>query len=59
MYEKRNALGLTQRQMAEVVFNNNKLSGHICKIEKGKGITLATMDQILEKLNATIEFIEN
>lgn len=59
LFEKRNALGLTQRQLADILWNDTKRAAHLCRIENGKGITIETMDFILEKLNSTIEFIEN
>jgi len=56
--EKRKALGLNQVEFAEIVFGDKKKNKWVSKIEKGRGISLETLDKILTKLNCDIEFIE-
>lgn len=56
--EKRTALGWTQPDLAERVFNDRRYKNYISKIEAGKGCTLETMSRILVELKSDIEFIE-
>jgi len=57
--EKRKALGLNQVEFAEIVFGDSTKNKWVSKIEKGRGISLGTLETILSKLNCEIEFIEN
>lgn len=56
--EKRLALGMSQREFAEHVFEDAKKKDWICRIELGRGISVKTLDIILEKLNSNIDIIE-
>ncbi len=59
--EKRQALGMSQPDLAEKVFGDRKKKTYISEIESGKrkGITLNTVEKILLELNNTkISFIE-
>ncbi len=56
---KRIAMGLTQRELAVIIFGSENRSDYICRIETGKkDISLKSMDAILEALNADVEFLE-
>lgn len=58
--EKRKAKGLSQADLANLVFNK-PMKGYISEIESGvrTGITTPVIDKLLEALNSDIEFIEN
>ena len=57
--EKRTALDLTQKEMALKIFEDEEKHRWIGDIERGRGITLATMSKILENLDCTITIHEN
>ena len=57
--EKRIALGLTQSEMAKLVFKDESKFQWLSKIEKGRPVTVITMNTILNNLNCTINFNEN
>lgn len=58
--EKRQAIGLTQRQVASQVFGDIRRQDQVCKIEGGKiQITLETLGKFLEIYNSSINFLEN
>ena len=60
MKKKRTAMGLTQEELAEIIFGNKTRRDYISRIETGKkDISLKSMDAILESLNADVEFLEN
>jgi transcriptional regulator with XRE-family HTH domain len=57
---RRNALGISQVELAEMVFGSKTAKGHLSLIESGKkDITLNTLEKILTKLNANIVFVDN
>lgn len=58
--EKREALGITQTELAYRVFGSKDRRIYISQIESGKrkGITILFMEKILKELNSDIEFIE-
>ena len=59
MKAKRQAMGLTQEELSEIIFGTRKRFDYISRIENGKkDISLKSMDAILEALNADIEFLE-
>jgi predicted transcriptional regulator len=59
MRNKRMAMGLSQRELATVIFGDESRNDYICRIETGKkDISLKSMDAILEALNADVEFLE-
>ena len=59
MRNKRNAMGLTQEELAEIIFGDKTRRDYISRIETGKkDISLKSMDAILEALNADVEFLE-
>jgi len=56
---KRLAMGLSQKDLAVMLYDKENMMGYISKIEAEKlDISLKTMDAILEKLNSSIDFIE-
>lgn len=59
MKKKREAMGLTQGELAEIIFGDTTRQDYISRIETGKkDISLKSMDAILEALNADVEFLE-
>lgn len=59
MKQKRQAMGLTQEELADKIFGDRKRFDYISRIENGKkDISLKSMDAILEALNADVEFLE-
>ena len=56
--EKRMALGLTQPDLADLVFGDRRYKNYISRIESGKGCTLEMMSRILLELKSDIQFIE-
>ena len=59
MKKKREAMGLTQGELAEIIFGDATRQDYISRIETGKkDISLKSMDAILEALNADVEFLE-
>ena len=59
MKNKRFAMGLTQEELAEIIFGDKTRRDYISRIETGKkDISLKSMDAILEALNADVEFLE-
>lgn len=59
MKKKRQAMGLTQEELAEIIFGDKTRRDYISRIETGKkDISLKSMDAILEALNADVEFLE-
>ncbi|MEN9655892.1 MAG: hypothetical protein RL311_824 [Bacteroidota bacterium] len=57
--EKRLAMGLSQENLAIMLYDKKNMTGYISKIESQKlHVSVKTMDYILEKLNSSIEFIE-
>ena len=52
-------MGLTQEELAEIIFGDKTRRDYISRIETGKkDISLKSMDAILEALNADVEFLE-
>ena len=59
MKKKREAMGLTQGELSEIIFGDATRQDYISRIETGKkDISLKSMDAILEALNADVEFLE-
>lgn len=59
MKKKRQAMGLTQEELADIIFGDKARRDYISRIETGKkDISLKSMDAILEALNADVEFLE-
>ena len=59
MKKKREAMGLTQGELAEIIFGDATRQDYISRIETGKkDISLKSMDAILEALNADVEFLD-
>ena len=59
MRNKRLAMGLTQEELAEIIFGDKTRRDYISRLETGKkDISLKSMDAILEALNADVEFLE-
>ena len=59
MKKKREAMGLTQGELAEIIFGDTTRQDYISRIETGKkDISLKSMEAILEALNADVEFLE-
>ena len=59
MKKKREAMGLTQGELADIIFGDATRQDYISRIETGKkDISLKSMDAILEALNADVEFSE-
>ena len=59
MKSKRQAMGLTQEELSEIIFGTRQRFDYISRIENGKkDINLKSMDAILEALNADVEFLE-
>ena len=59
MKKKRQAMGLTQEELADIIFGDATRQDYISRIETGKkDISLKSMDAILEALNADVEFLE-
>lgn len=56
--QKRLALGMSQREFAVYLFNDAQKQGWICRIENGRGISLQTVELILNALNCDIGIIE-
>jgi transcriptional regulator with XRE-family HTH domain len=56
--DKRLALGLSQREFAEHVFNDPRKKNWICRIENGKGISLNTVERIFKAVKSGIEIVE-
>lgn len=57
--KKREAMGLTQGELAEIIFGDTTRQDYISRIETGKkDISLKSMNAILEALNADVEFLE-
>ena len=55
---KRIAKGLSQKQFAELIFEDDKHQPYIHKVENGRPISVITLDKILKKLGADIDIIE-
>lgn len=56
---KRNALGLTQEALAELIYGDPKKKGYISEIESGKRkITVTTLGYFLTALNSWVKFTE-
>ncbi len=59
IYQKRIALGMSQREFSEHIFGDKKYQPWICKIENGqKSITVDTLGRILTALNCELDIIE-
>ena len=59
MKAKRQAMGLTQEELSEIIFGSKKRTDYISRIENGKkDISLKSMNAILEALKADVEFLE-
>lgn len=56
--EKRFALGMSQREFAIFLFDDQNKKNWICNIENGRPITLTTVERIFKKLNADMSIIE-
>ena len=56
--EKRMALGMTQKEFADHVFDNTNKHDWISRIEMGRGITLTTVERIFSKIGANIDITE-
>jgi len=57
--QKRQAMGLSQTQLAVRIYGDAKRKSYISDIETGrKDITMNTAGFILEALNSWIEFVE-
>jgi transcriptional regulator with XRE-family HTH domain len=58
--EKRNAIGWSQANLAEMVFGHVKYKSYISEIETGvrKSMNIETMDRILEAFGSDIKFLE-
>lgn len=56
--EKRQALGMTQPDLAQKVFGDRSYKNYISRVENGKGVSLDMVSRILIKLDSDIEFIE-
>lgn len=58
--EKRIEKGLSQADLALLVFGSKETRQRICALENGaKQITVETLGRILYELNYTISFVEN
>ncbi|SED12103.1 Helix-turn-helix [Tenacibaculum sp. MAR_2009_124] len=58
--EKRTVLGLTLREFALFIYEDENKNGYLSKLENGKREpNLETMSYILKRLNSSIEFIEH
>ena len=55
---KRIALGMTQKEFAVHLFDDEKQQGWVHRIENGRQITVETLGRILERLNADVEIVE-
>lgn len=55
---KRKRLGLTQKEFAVKLFGHEKHQGWVHKIEHGRGITIETLDKILDALEVDFELVE-
>jgi transcriptional regulator with XRE-family HTH domain len=59
MKAKRQAMGLTQEELSDIIFGTRQRFDYISRIENGKkDISLKSMDAILEALKADVEFLE-
>jgi len=56
--DKRLALGMSQREFAEFVFDDRHKKSWISRVEGGKNINLTSLERIFEKINADISFLE-
>lgn len=57
--DKRQRMGLSQKELSEIVFKKENQQGYISSLEKyQKNATASTMDAILTALNSSIEFVE-
>lgn len=57
--DKRQRMGLSQKELSEIVFRKENQQGYISSLEKyQKNATASTMDAILTALNSSIEFVE-
>ena len=56
--EKRFALGLSQREFALLIFDDERKRQRITSIESGRAITVNTLDRILTKLDAQVDILE-
>ena len=56
--QKRLVLGMSQREFAIHVFGDQRKKDWIGKIERGRPISLLTVEKIFEKVNADISIIE-
>jgi transcriptional regulator with XRE-family HTH domain len=57
--EKRLARGETQKEFAFICFGDTGKRHWICKIEKGRGITLKTLGIILTAINCDFNLVEH
>jgi len=55
---KRLAMGMTQTEFAELIFQDGSRKPWISNIERGRPITLLTLEKIFEAINADIKIIE-
>jgi ribosome-binding protein aMBF1 (putative translation factor) len=56
--DKRLALGMSQREYAEHIFNDSRKKNWICRIENGKGVSLNTVERIFKAVKSGIEIVE-
>jgi len=56
--EKRFALGLSQREFALLIFDDERKRQWITAIESGRPITVNTLDRILTALHSDVDIIE-
>lgn len=58
--EKRLMMGLTMRQFAHFLLEDERRASWICDIEnKKRRISVNTLSKILHKLNSTLEIVEH
>lgn len=58
--EKRQIMGLSQKDLSAIVFKNKNQQDYISRLEKyQQNVTASTMDAILKAINSSIEFVEH
>lgn len=58
--EKRQLMGLSQKDLSAIVFKNKNQQDYISRLEKyQQNVTASTMDAILKAINSSIEFVEH
>lgn len=56
--QKRLSLGMTQKEFAKFALDDEKYHDWISKIERGRSITLTTLERIFKNLDCDLEITE-